>query len=78
MKVRSAIPRGDVRYYQLFCVKKNVRQSVTSAGFGGYLDCRNSALKIRTFGAALKIKIMWKAQATTGFSAYRKSHTYTT
>ncbi len=79
VKVRSVAPRGDMRSYRLFCVKKSGKKTTTTkAGFGGFRVCKNGRTKIRTYGVPLELRIVWKAKATTGSTAFTQEQTYKT
>ncbi len=77
VKVRSAKPRGDVRYYRLFCVGGSGKKTGTAAtGFGGFRACAKGKLKIRTYGTPLKLRVTWKAKSATGFKSYKENRVY--
>ena len=79
-KPRGTSQRGDVAYYRLFCqVTKTKTAKTVSAGYGGgYRICKKGALKIRTFGTRLSLKITWYAPANRGYAAYKLTRTYRT
>jgi hypothetical protein len=77
VKVRSATPRGDVRYYKLFCAKNGQQSKTRSAGYGGgYRVCKTGTMKIRTYGTPLRLKISWFAPATSTFGSYKVEKSY--
>ena len=70
----SAAARGDVTYYSLYCKKSNGKTAKTrSTGHGdGTRYCKSGALRIRTYGYKLRIRVKWTAPATATFAAYKK------
>lgn len=71
--------RGDLRLYRLDCKvgKKNTRTKATGYGDGSRY-CRKGALRIRTYGTKLNLRITWYAPATGDYAAYGKTKTYKT
>ncbi len=80
VRVNSATPRGDQAYYSLYCqVSKNKTTKTSSTGYGdGSRYCKKGALRIRTYGYRLKLRISWFAPATGNYTTYKTSKTYLT
>lgn len=76
----SANLRGDLRYYDLSCkVSKHKVKGTSRTGYSSTSRyCKRGAMKIRTYGHHLRIRISWYAPATHGYGVYKKSKTYTT
>lgn len=69
--------RGDLRLYTLFCTAGKRKPVATGYGDGSRY-CRKGALKIRTYGNPLRLRINWVAPATTEYSAYSLTRHYRT
>lgn len=69
--------RGDLRLYTLFCTAGNRKPVATGYGDGSRY-CPKGALKIRTYGNPLRLRISWGAPATTEYSAYGLTRHYRT
>lgn len=74
----SAKLRGDVRGYSLFCKRANKQPTATKRLANGTRYCASGALKIRTYGQKLTLRITWKAPETATYNAYQKSRGYRT
>lgn len=74
------LTRGDLRLYTLYCqVSKKKTTRTRSTGYGdGSRYCKKGALKIRTYGQHLRIRVTWAAPATSTYAAYTKTKTYKT
>lgn len=70
--------RGDIRTYNLFCKRENKRPTPTQRLANGARYCKSGALKIRTYGTPLALRITWKAPATSTYKQYLKSRSYRT
>ena len=76
----TAKRRGDMRPYSLHCKKSNGKTTKTRAtGYGdGSRYCKEGALKIRTYGQHLRLRVSWSAPATSTYTAYARTKTYLT
>ena len=76
----TAKRRGDMRPYSLHCKKSNGKTTKTRAtGYGdGSRYCKKGALKIRTYGQHLRLRVSWSAPATSTYTAYARTKTYLT
>ncbi|MEI6622756.1 MAG: hypothetical protein WCP28_12705 [Actinomycetes bacterium] len=74
----TARQRGDLRFATLYCQVSRTRTAATAATGTGSRYCRAGALKIRTYGFKLMLRITWSAPATGTYNAYRTTGTYLT
>ncbi len=69
--------RGDATYYRLTCKVSGKNARSTKLGASGHY-CKKGKLKVRTYGAKLRLRVTWSAKAAAGFEAYKKVKTYKT
>ncbi|MEI8082827.1 MAG: hypothetical protein WCI74_13390 [Actinomycetes bacterium] len=72
--------RGDLRYDSVFC-RVSARKLIptTATGYGdGSRYCKRGALKIRTYGHRLRVRVIWSAPAIGNYLAYSEGKTYRT
>ena len=79
--VLSAKPRvgtrGDSRLFKLYCKVGSKHRKTSSSGYGaGSRYCTQGALRIRTYGTPLKVRIQWHAPATDEFTAFTTSRAF--
>lgn len=70
---------GKPRYTKLLCQtdtqKRRGAERASKASANGRI-CKEGSLKIRTLGTKVKVRVVWKAQATDNFQAYEHERVY--
>ncbi|MEI6620653.1 MAG: hypothetical protein WCP28_01925, partial [Actinomycetes bacterium] len=76
----AAALRSGLRVYSLYCKKTNGSTTATSATkyHNGSRYCKRGALRIRTYGKHLRIRVVWSAPALGDFTPYRMTSNYRT
>lgn len=79
--VNARAARGDVRYYRLYCqtakqAKAGTATAAKNSTRGQY--CSRGALKIRTLGKKLKVRISWVAPSDAGHRSFKETRSYLT
>lgn len=79
VKVTAKLRRGDQTLFSLHCrVAGKLRPTASTPYRNGTRLCRKGALIVRTYGFALRVKVLWYAPATDTVGTYRKARVYRT
>ena len=71
------LARGDVRTFRLVCRQGNKLRAPKRSAIGSRY-CASGSMFIQTYGAALRLRLVWHAPATDGFTQYRYLRNYRT